>query len=70
MWILNWVVSGTFADLHQDPDPPHHLARNVLTKAQKGAARVRVKAGVGAVLVVGAKLHQGELWYSLVFAAP
>lgn len=69
MWILNWVVSGTFADLHQDPDPPHHLARNVLTKAQKGTAHVRVKAGVGARLVVGAKVLQGEIWYWLVCAA-
>lgn len=25
MWILNWVISGTFADLHQDPDHQHHL---------------------------------------------
>lgn len=54
MWILNWVVSGTFADLDQDPDHHCHRVKNERVKAQKNAARV------GAGAVVGARVYLGE----------
>ncbi|KAK1428172.1 hypothetical protein QVD17_17001 [Tagetes erecta] len=59
-WILNSLVSGTFADPLQDPDLHHHLAQSVLAKAQKNAvlagAGVLARAGV----VAGARVDLGE----------
>ncbi|KAF5198456.1 hypothetical protein FRX31_011956 [Thalictrum thalictroides] len=46
LWIMNWVVSGTFADHDPDPDLrcPLFLPRNVSVGALKGGALAGAKA--------------------------
>ncbi|GJX40321.1 peptidase C48, SUMO/sentrin/Ubl1 [Tanacetum coccineum] len=58
VWILNSVVSETFADPLQDPDLLYRLARRLLVKAPKNA--VQAKAGVRAEagVVAGARVYQ------------
>ncbi|KAI3676594.1 hypothetical protein L1987_86205 [Smallanthus sonchifolius] len=59
-WILNSLVSGTFADLFQDPNLHHHLAQSVLVKAQKNAVLARAGVQAKAGVVAGARVYRGD----------
>lgn len=59
VWILNWVVSGTFADLDQDPDLHYPLVRNKLAKAQRSIVPARARAEAAAE--AQAKAFPGEI---------
>ncbi|KAL2540501.1 Uncharacterized protein Adt_01479 [Abeliophyllum distichum] len=67
-WILNWVVSGTFADLHQDPGPQHHLARNGRVKVLLNTvpAEAVAEARVPAEVEAGVSLGNKSLWFDMM----
>ncbi|GJU76760.1 hypothetical protein Tco_1273830, partial [Tanacetum coccineum] len=62
IWILNSVVSGTFADLLQDLDPHHLLAQSELVKVHpKDVLLARVGAQAKAGVVAGARVCHGDV---------
>ncbi|KAF5462499.1 hypothetical protein F2P56_018501 [Juglans regia] len=62
VWVLKWVVSGTFADPAQDPDLQCLRVRKIRVKAQRDAVQAGAQAGAGA----RARAYPGEIRLQLI----